>query len=122
MAEIALELFGAKAAHEFVREAWALATPEAKQAIADALAAAVAKRIGESDWELRNVVQGAAAEVAEAWVEEHHAEIEARVRAAMERNRAALEQYLERWARDAAQRALEESLRRAFAERPPGLR
>ena len=60
IAEMALELFGAKAAHEFLREAWEHASPEAKRQIADALVARVMASLqSKDDWSWREIVQGA---------------------------------------------------------------
>jgi phage terminase large subunit GpA-like protein len=56
MAELALEMFGAKTAESFLREAWAAASPETKTELADALVASVRKSLTES-WDSRHVVQ-----------------------------------------------------------------
>src|SRR5262245_2684880 len=44
-AELAFELIGAKAASEFLRDVWASASPEAKQALADAYVSRFAEQV-----------------------------------------------------------------------------
>lgn len=54
LAEIALELFGARAASEFLREAWEAADPEGRRALGDAILeqarAALADPGPRNDW------------------------------------------------------------------------
>lgn len=57
VAELMSELLGAKMAVEIVKEAWGAASPDAKQAIADALLADIRRRIEKDDWSLRGVLE-----------------------------------------------------------------
>ena len=59
IAEMAMELFGAKMVTEFLKEAWAFASPEAKQEIADACLKLAKEQVGHVDsWDARRIVEG----------------------------------------------------------------
>lgn len=58
-AEIASELIGAKHLAEFVRDAWALASDDAKRELADAVFARITKLIASNDYTLRSAVDSA---------------------------------------------------------------
>jgi hypothetical protein len=49
-AELAMELFGAKATSEFVKEIWASASSETKQQLADAVIEAMKAHVSKDNW------------------------------------------------------------------------
>lgn len=86
MAELALELFGSKMAAEFVRDAWEFASDETKQELADAVVAAVARRLNDpSEWVMRDLIDNYVKEAAEALLRKGHGGIENVATQAVER-------------------------------------
>ena len=79
-AELALELFGAQAANDFLTKVWEQASPEVKQRLSDALIARVAKRVQEmSSWDIENYARAPLAELARAAMEERSGEIKEKI-------------------------------------------
>lgn len=74
-AELTAELLGAKAVADLIREIWAAATPEVRQALADAVIEQFTRLIADQkDWTVRHIVeatiQAAATEIARDLVEQ----------------------------------------------------
>ena len=76
MAELATELLGAKLAAEFVKEAWAFASEDAKRGIADALIRRMIMKINDKGhWDVDRAIESAMTHVIRTLVEAHHPEV-----------------------------------------------
>jgi hypothetical protein len=100
------KVLGAKFAADFVRQAWEAASPEAKQSLADALVARMSKD-ADRNFAVSSAIEGVLAEharqAAKAYLAERGAELDAAVRAKVDREWAG---GIERVARDLLNEAL----------------
>lgn len=98
-AELATELIGAKAAAEFLREAWAMADDETKRVLASAVVDRVRKDIAKDSFEYRNEMGGVLRQL-----------IEKEVTAEIEKRRVTDERWLEARVRDKLDGFLDETV------------
>lgn len=125
-AELALELFGAKAANEFVREVWASASPEVKQALADTVIVQLRSHLVDGSastrWALDRAIESHAQQVVGDALRDRADEFARIVRAAIGDIAARVErevgQYAEKAVREYAKNAAQTAIRAAVEQWP----